>query len=111
MHCTDFQIQSRAFAQYPGAGTTAGLSYVTLGLCGEAGEVAEKVKKLIRDDGGVMSDERRLAIRDELSDALWYLAQMHTELGLTFDDTARRNLEKLSGRRSRSALHGSGDDR
>ncbi len=94
---------------YPNAGEN--LVYPTLGLAGEAGEVAEKVKKLIRDDAGVLGDERRAAIAKELGDVLWYVAQVATEAGLDLDEIAATNLEKLLSRAQRGVLQGSGDDR
>jgi NTP pyrophosphatase (non-canonical NTP hydrolase) len=109
MRLSDYQELSRATAVYPGAGDN--LLYPTLGLCGEAGEVAEKVKKMIRDDGGVLSAERRAALAKELGDVLWYVAQLATEAGLELDGVARDNLDKLLSRQRRSVLQGSGDDR
>jgi NTP pyrophosphatase (non-canonical NTP hydrolase) len=106
---SDYQARSRATAVYPGAG--ANLLYPTLGLCGEAGEVAEKVKKLVRDDAGVLTEERRTALSKELGDVLWYVAQLATEADLDLDDIAAANLEKLLSRRRRDVLQGSGDDR
>ncbi|MCD6728117.1 MAG: nucleoside triphosphate pyrophosphohydrolase family protein [Solirubrobacteraceae bacterium] len=105
----DYQLRSRATAVYPGAGEN--LLYPTLGLCGEAGEVAEKVKKMVRDDGGVLSDERRAALAGELGDVLWYAAQVATEAGLDLGAVAEANLEKLRSRQDRGRLHGSGDGR
>lgn len=109
MELTDYQERSRVTAVYPDAG--ANLLYPTLGLCGEAGEVAEKVKKMIRDDGGVLSAERREALSAELGDVLWYVAQVATEAGLDLDAIARDNLDKLRSRDQRAALQGSGDER
>jgi len=109
MRFSDYQALSRATAVYPGAGDN--LLYPTLGLCGEAGEVAEKVKKMIRDDGGVLSDARREALARELGDVLWYVAQLATEAGLELDAVAAANLEKLLSRRERNVLQGSGDTR
>jgi NTP pyrophosphatase (non-canonical NTP hydrolase) len=109
MELSDYQERSRATAVYPGAG--ANLLYPTLGLCGEAGEVAEKVKKMVRDDAGVLSDERREALAKELGDVLWYVAQLATEAGLDLDVIATGNLDKLLSRRERDVLRGSGDDR
>lgn len=106
---SDYQARSRATAVYPQAGEN--LLYPTLGLCGEVGEVAEKVKKMIRDDAGVLSAERRTALAGELGDVLWYLAQVATEAELDLDAIAVANLDKLSSRRLRGVLHGSGDDR
>jgi NTP pyrophosphatase (non-canonical NTP hydrolase) len=106
---SDYQERSRATAVYPDAGDN--LLYPTLGLCGEAGEVAEKVKKMVRDDGGVLSDERRAALSKELGDVLWYVAQLATEAELDLDAIAQDNLDKLLSRQRRSVLQGSGDDR
>lgn len=109
MELSEYQRQSRVTAVYPGAGEN--IIYPTLGLAGEAGEVAEKVKKMIRDDAGVLHDERRDAIAKELGDVLWYVAQVATEAGLDLDAIAAANLEKLLSRRDRGVLQGSGDDR
>jgi NTP pyrophosphatase (non-canonical NTP hydrolase) len=109
MELSDYQDRSRATAVYPQAGDN--LLYPTLGLCGEAGEVAEKIKKMVRDDAGVLSAERRAALSKELGDVLWYLAQLATEAGLDLDEVAQANLDKLLSRRRRSVLQGSGDDR
>jgi NTP pyrophosphatase (non-canonical NTP hydrolase) len=109
MELSDYQDRSRATAVYPQAGDN--LLYPTLGLCGEAGEVAEKIKKMVRDDAGVLSGERRAALSKELGDVLWYLAQLATEAGLDLDEVAQANLDKLLSRQRRSVLQGSGDDR
>lgn len=109
MDFTDYQRDSRATAVYPGAG--ANLLYPTLGLCGEAGEVAEKVKKMLRDDAGFLTDERREALGAELGDVLWYVAQVATEAGLELDAVAAGNLAKLRSRAERAALGGDGDER
>ena len=109
MLISDYQELSRRTATYPGAGEN--LVYPTLGLAGEAGEVAEKVKKLLRDDGGVMSDERRAALAGELGDVLWYVAQVATEAGLDLEEIAQGNLDKLVSRQQRGVLSGSGDSR
>jgi NTP pyrophosphatase (non-canonical NTP hydrolase) len=109
MQLSDYQERSRATAVYPGVG--ANLLYPTLGLCGEAGEVAEKIKKMVRDDAGVLSPERRDALAKELGDVLWYVAQLATEAGLDLDAVAAGNLDKLLSRRERDVLRGSGDDR
>jgi NTP pyrophosphatase (non-canonical NTP hydrolase) len=105
----DYQKRSRRTAIYPDAGRN--LIYPTLGLAGESGEVAEKVKKMIRDDGGVMNEMKRDEIRKELGDVLWYVSQIATEAGLALDDIADTNLCKLESRMERGALQGSGDNR
>jgi NTP pyrophosphatase (non-canonical NTP hydrolase) len=109
MLLSDYQARSRATAVYPQRG--ANLLYPTLGLCGEAGEVAEKIKKMVRDDQGVLSEERRAALSKELGDVLWYLAQLATEADLDLDAIAEENLAKLLSRRERDVLSGSGDER
>jgi NTP pyrophosphatase (non-canonical NTP hydrolase) len=109
MLLSDYQRRSRATAVYPDAGSN--LTYPALGLCGEAGETAEKVKKVIRDDAGVLTDERREALAAELGDVLWYLAQLATEAGLELDVIAEQNLDKLLSRKRREVLQGSGDTR
>jgi NTP pyrophosphatase (non-canonical NTP hydrolase) len=109
MLISEYQELSRRTATYPGAGDN--IVYPTLGLAGEAGEVAEKVKKLLRDDDGVMSRERREALAGELGDVLWYVAQVATEAGLDLEDIAQGNLDKLLSRQQRGVLSGSGDSR
>jgi NTP pyrophosphatase (non-canonical NTP hydrolase) len=88
-----------------------GLFYASLGLSAEAGEVANKVKKILRDDNGVLSDEKREAIASELGDVLWYAADLATELGVKLEDVAEQNLSKLKSRQERGQLQGSGDNR
>jgi NTP pyrophosphatase (non-canonical NTP hydrolase) len=106
---SDYQQRSRVTAVYPGAGNN--LTYPALGLCGEAGEAAEKVKKALRDDGGLLTDERRAGLAAELGDVLWYVAQLATEAGLDLDTVAGENLSKLLSRQERNVLQGSGDTR
>ena len=109
MTFSQYQTESRKTAIYPNQG--ANLVYPTLGLAGEAGEVAEKIKKLIRDEGRVLTPEYRDAIGAELGDVLWYIAQLATELQLNLDDIAAGNIDKLFSRKERGVLHGSGDAR
>ena len=109
MDFAEYQERSRATAVYPDLGSN--IVYPALGLCGEAGETAEKVKKAIRDDGGTLTEERRAALAAELGDVLWYAAQLATEAGLDLEQIAQGNLDKLASRRERSVLQGSGDDR
>jgi NTP pyrophosphatase (non-canonical NTP hydrolase) len=105
---SEYQQLSRRTAQYP---REAWLAYPALGLAGEAGEVAEHAKKTIRDDAGVLSDERRAALSKELGDVLWYVAQLASELELDLDEIAQVNLDKLLSRQRRGVLSGSGDER
>ena len=109
MEFNDYQKQSRKTANYPDAGNN--FIYPTLGLTGEAGEVSDKIKKIMRDDNMIVSDEKRLAIKKELGDVLWYIANLSTELGFNLDDVAQTNLDKLFKRKDEGKLGGSGDDR
>jgi NTP pyrophosphatase (non-canonical NTP hydrolase) len=91
--------------------TRKSMHYGVLGLVGEAGEVAEKFKKIIRDDNDVISEEQTQAIGKELGDVLWYVADVCTKLGLSMEDVATMNIEKLQDRARRGVRSGSGDDR
>jgi len=109
MDLNAYQQAAGRTALYPDRGQNP--LYPTLGLCGEAGEVADKVKKVLRDDGGVFSTERRQAIALELGDVLWYVAQLAHELGVSLEEIASANLAKLADRADRNVLGGSGDRR
>jgi NTP pyrophosphatase (non-canonical NTP hydrolase) len=104
-----YQERSRETARYPDVG--ANPIYPTLGLCGEAGEVADKVKKVIRDQQGAFSPPTVAALELELGDVLWYVAQLASELGLDLERVAQANLNKLASRAARNVIAGSGDDR
>jgi len=106
----EYQRRTQDTAVYPGKGSTLGLYYTALGL-GEAGEVQGKVKKIIRDDNSVLTDEKKTAIAKELGDILWYCAALACELGLSLGEIAEANLSKLASRKERGAIQGSGDDR
>ena len=108
MELAEYQRLSRSTAQYP---RQEALTYPALGLAGEAGEFADHAKKVIRDDGGVVTPERREAMAKELGDVLWYVAQLASELELELEDVAQGNLDKLFSRQRRGVLSGSGDDR
>jgi len=103
-----YQKQALTTAVYPGRGE-GNFIYPTLGLAGETGEICEKIKKIIRDDGGVISDERKMLLGKELGDVLWYIATLASELGLDMGEIAEGNLEKLAARKEAGKLHGSGD--
>ncbi|MBI2046076.1 MAG: nucleoside triphosphate pyrophosphohydrolase family protein [Parcubacteria group bacterium] len=105
----DYQKQSRDTAIYPKIGER--YVYPALGLVNEAGEVAGKVKKIFRDEEGVVTEEKREDIKKELGDVLWYLAQIATEFDLSLKDIAAHNLEKLQSRKARGTIGGSGDNR
>ena len=87
-----------------------GISYAGLGL-GETGEVQGKIKKIIRDAGGNITDEVKKAIKKELGDCMWYLAANCSEFGFSLGEVAQENLDKLFSRKERGVLTGSGDNR
>ena len=105
----EYQKLSRKAALYPNAGSN--FVYPTLGLAGEAGEVAEKIKKVIRDKNSVVSEETKIEIAKELGDVLWYATQIAAELGLSLDSIADSNIKKLYSRLDRGTLGGDGDNR
>ena len=109
MEMNSYQSAARKTATYPDVGRNP--IYPTLGLTGEAGEVAEKVKKVIRDREGVFDTDTREAIKLELGDVLWYVAQLSSELGYDLNAVAEANLQKLSSRAARGRIGGSGDQR
>ena len=109
MNFADYQSKSRKTARYPAIGH--GVIYPTLGLTNEAGEVAGKIKKIFRDKGGIIGAEERAALKGELGDVLWYLAQVCTELEISLDEVAEANIEKLFSRLERGRISGDGDDR
>lgn len=108
MNFSEYQEQAIITATY---GSGMAMSYPTLGLCGEAGEVANKVKKVFRDDAGIVSEDKRAAIKGEIGDCLWYLAALCRDLNLSLDEAASENITKLRGRQERGTLKGSGDNR
>jgi len=109
MNFNDYQNKSRKTAKYPAIGHP--VIYPALGLVNEAGEVAGKIKKVFRDKGGEINEETRSALKAELGDVLWYVAQVCTELGLSMDEVAEHNIEKLYSRLERGTIRGDGDDR
>lgn len=109
MNFSDYQIKSRKTAAYPVIGHS--VIYPTLGLVNEAGEVAGKIKKVFRDKEGQLSDETREALKAELGDVLWYVAQVATELNLSLDEIAEYNIAKLYDRLERGKIRGDGDNR
>lgn len=82
-----------------------------LGIVGEAGEVAEKWKKIVAYREGVVTDEDRIEIQKELGDVLWYIAVFAQKLGISLDDAAQMNVEKLASRQARNRIKGAGDNR
>lgn len=109
MEFNEYQKKARKTAMYPNLGSN--FVYPTLGLAGEAGEVAEKIKKVIRDGDGVVSEEKKEDLSKELGDVLWYVANLAQELGLDLEAIAQKNIEKLRSRQDRGKLKGDGDNR
>ena len=109
MNFDSYQIEARKTAIYPDKGKN--FIYPTLGLVGETGEVAEKIKKIIRDKNGIFDNESRSAIKKELGDVLWYISNLCDELDFSLNDVAKINLEKLKLRAQKGKISGSGDDR
>ena len=104
MDFNEYQEKATRTVSYP---KSQAVFYPVLGLVGEAGEVANKVKKIMRGD----EDVDLLGVPDELGDVLWYLAAIATDLDVTLDDIAQENIEKLRDRRARGVIKGSGDNR
>jgi NTP pyrophosphatase (non-canonical NTP hydrolase) len=109
MEFKEYQEKSRKTAVYPDVGEN--YIYPTLGLAGESGEVAEKIKKVIRDRDSIIDDETRAEIEKELGDVLWYISQIASELGIDLNSIAEKNINKLYDRMERDKLKGSGDNR
>ena len=105
----DYHEKARETAIYPNLGNN--LWYPALGLSGEAGEVAEKIKKIYRDHKGVVTPTLRLALVKELGDVLWYVANICSELDVTLAGVAWENLRKLRSRKRRGKVSGEGDKR
>lgn len=105
----EYQKLAQKTAVYPNQGSN--FVYTTLGLVGEAGEVAEKIKKVLRDDGGVINEAKKQELAKELGDVLWYLAGLAAELGISLEEIAQMNLSKLASRQERGKISGSGDNR
>jgi NTP pyrophosphatase (non-canonical NTP hydrolase) len=110
MNFDDYQKKASETAGYPEPGGL-GFIYPTLGLAGEAGEVAEKIKKIIRDEKGVITNDKREEIKKELGDVLWYVSEIARQLDVSLADVAEANIAKLASRKERSVISGSGDNR
>lgn len=105
----DYQKQAKTTAVYKTLDQQ--LVCTVLGLNGEAGEVAEKIKKIIRDKESVITEDDKKEIQKELGDVLWYLAVLADTLGIPLEEVASLNLEKLKSRYQRGVVQGSGDNR
>jgi NTP pyrophosphatase (non-canonical NTP hydrolase) len=109
----EYQNTTHQTSVYPSdeSQETESVTYLTLGLVGESGEVAEKIKKALRDDGGVITPERKALLHKELGDILWYHSELCSRLGFNMGEVAKANIDKLLDRKARGVLHGSGDNR
>lgn len=105
MELLSYQNQARRTAVYPSTHSIIGLMYVTLGLTGETGEIANDIKKTVRDDAGVLTPERKNQIVDEMGDVLWYLAMLCYEMDTTLESVAVHNLAKLRKRQRDNTLN------
>lgn len=108
MDLNEYQEKAMVTAIY---GNGAVINYPILGLVGEAGEIANKYKKVLRDTGGEMSEQQRYDLSKELGDVLWYCAALARDLGTTLNTVAENNLSKLAQRHATGTIQGSGDDR
>lgn len=104
----DYQIDALKTAIYPESEL---ITYPALGLNGEAGEVADKVKKVIRDNRGKYTDSIRKDIALEVGDCLWYIAVLADRLGFKLSEIAEMNITKLQNRVKKCTINGSGDYR
>ncbi|MBP9727806.1 MAG: nucleoside triphosphate pyrophosphohydrolase family protein [Candidatus Moranbacteria bacterium] len=109
MNFQEYQEQSRKTAIYPKAGDN--FVYPVLGIAGESGEVAEKIKKVLREKNGIVDEETKQEIEKELGDLLWYMSQLASELSISFDGIAQKNIIKTQSRMERGTLLGNGDNR
>jgi NTP pyrophosphatase (non-canonical NTP hydrolase) len=108
MELNEYQELALSTAIYP---IDSEIVYPALGLCGEAGEVAEKIKKVIRDGGSFTDPKNVIEITKELGDVLWYLSAIAHDLGIDLNTVGRVNIEKLQRRKKAKTLNGNGDNR
>lgn len=108
MTLNDYQHAALETAVYP---KEYKIVYPALGITGEAGECSDKVKKIIRDNHGEFTDEKKQEIAKEIGDVLWYCAALAHDIGYTLEEVCKMNVEKLHSRKDRNKLSGSGDNR
>ncbi|MBR2831032.1 nucleoside triphosphate pyrophosphohydrolase family protein [Candidatus Saccharibacteria bacterium] len=113
MNFNDYQAKIIKFDYFSATNdpTEPAFSEKLLGLVGEAGETADKFKKIIRDQDGQITPENTAEIKKELGDILWYLASIARYLDIPLEDVAKSNIDKLESRLQRNLIHGSGDNR
>lgn len=108
MTLNEYQQKALETAVYP---QEFKIIYPSLGLTGEAGECADKVKKVIRDNGGQFTEEKRLELAKEIGDVMWYCATFANDIGYDLETIGQMNNDKLHSRQERGVLGGSGDNR
>lgn len=108
MTLNDYQKEALVTAIYP---KSMEVIYPVLGLCGESGEVADKLKKIFRDKNGVISEKESADIAKEIGDVLWYVSVLASDLGYTLEEIAELNIKKLRTRKEKGMISGSGDNR
>ncbi|MCA9409962.1 MAG: nucleoside triphosphate pyrophosphohydrolase family protein [Candidatus Omnitrophica bacterium] len=104
MNFDEYQNRAKSFAMYP---DEVELAYLTLGLSGEAGEIANKVKKVFRDGREISRED----MKSELGDVLWYVANLAKAYDLSLSEVAESNIDKLQSRADRGKIQGEGDNR
>ena len=107
----EYQNSTHETAIYPSSTEMEAVTYCTLGLASESAEICGKLKKIMRDNNSIMTPERKQAIVAELGDVMWYVSELCTSLGVSMEEVAQSNLEKLKDRQERNVIQGDGDDR
>ena len=108
MTLDEYQKAALETAMYP---KEYKIIYPALGITGEAGECSDKIKKVIRDNNGEFTDEKKQEIAKEIGDVLWYCAVLSKDIGYSLEEIGILNIEKLQSRKVRNKINGSGDNR
>ncbi len=118
MNTNEYQLAAHGFADYTmpfvskaGSATRIDYVYPVMGLAEEAGEVSGKFAKAVRDNGGVISEERKTEIVKELGDVCWFVAEICTLLNVSMEEVMQKNIDKLTSRKERGVIKGEGDNR
>ena len=120
MNCCEYQVQAHSFADYTKPwiinekaqqNLCCEYVYPALGLAEEAGEVAGKFAKAVRDCNGFIDEERKESIIKELGDVTWFVAELCTLMNVSLEEVMQKNIEKLTSRKERNKIHGNGDNR
>ena len=111
MNFNEYQALAARTAFADGEDKKYTLMYLCMGIAGESGEVIEKMKKVIRNDHGVVSEEKRQDLKKEIGDVFWYLSELSRALNLSLDEVASANIAKLADRAARGVIKSEGDVR